>query len=164
MVIQTSIEVNRIQAINELHNQIGGYLRMSLDSAIHIGELLTDQKESMAHGEFTTWIDTNLPFTDRTARNYMRLYQGRDKLKTESVSVLTEGYKLLAEHAIDMADMDAFDRAYYYSELCLAEMSGVVNSPEVSISQLSEVQHAAFTLQNEWALLKIRAERKVGGG
>jgi len=84
------------QEIARLHTEVLSCVKVGLETAIRIGELLTQQKEKLGHGYFTRWINANLPFTDRTARNYMRLYEGRDRLKTETVSVLTEGYKLLA--------------------------------------------------------------------
>jgi len=84
------------QEIGRLHIEVLSCVKVGLETAIRIGELLTQQKEKLGHGYFTRWINANLPFTDRTARNYMRLYEGRDRLKTETVSVLTEGYKLLA--------------------------------------------------------------------
>jgi hypothetical protein len=90
------LEKTRTQRIVTLHNEIVGYLKTSLEKAIEIGGLLTEHKETLAHGEFTPWINTNLPFTDRTAQNYMRLYRERDRLKTESVSDLKSAYKLLA--------------------------------------------------------------------
>ena len=37
----------------------------------------------------------HLPFTDRTARNYMKLHEHRERLKTETVSDLNEAYDLL---------------------------------------------------------------------
>lgn len=89
-------EVSRAQEIITLHNEIGGYLKISLEKAIRIGELLVEQKDSLKHGGFTSWVKTNLPFTDRTARNYMGLYRERDRLKTETVSDLASGYRLLA--------------------------------------------------------------------
>ena len=91
MELQTTVE----QEIAELHNDIAGHLQQSLDKAIRIGELLAEQKQSLKHGEFTSWIAAHLPFTDRTARNYMRLHENREKLKTETVSDLTSAYKLL---------------------------------------------------------------------
>lgn len=89
------IEKSRIQEISNLHQEIIGHLKMSLEKAIRIGELLTEQKASMKHGEFTPWIKANLPFTDRTTQNYMRVYRERDRLKTETVSDLTQAYQLL---------------------------------------------------------------------
>lgn len=98
---KTKGEVVEVMVINEiacLHNEIIGYFKKSVEKAIRIGQLLTEQKECLKHGEFTKWIKNNLPFTDRTARNYMRLYNNRDKLKTETVSDLTTGYELLTEN------------------------------------------------------------------
>jgi hypothetical protein len=92
MQIQISVETE----ITELHNEIAGHLQQSLDKAIRIGELLAEQKRNLEHGEFTHWIAEHLPFTDRTARNYMKLHENREKLKTETVSDLTSAYKLLA--------------------------------------------------------------------
>ena len=90
-----NIQKSTIKEIISLHNEISGYLKMSLEKAIRIGELLVEQKESLKHGKFTPWIKDNLPFTDRTARNYMRLYKEKDRLKTERVSDLTTAYGLL---------------------------------------------------------------------
>ncbi len=97
-------EVSRVQEITQLHNEIGSHLRMSLEKAIRIGELLVGQKDSMKHGGFMSWIKGKLPFTDRTARNYMRLYRERDQLKTETVSDLgvTGGYRMLTAPLADL--------------------------------------------------------------
>lgn len=92
------IELNRVDEIKRLHSEILNSLRMSLEKAMKIGELLTEQKENLKHGEFAAWVNDNLPFTDRTARNYMRVYQERDRLKTETVSDLTDAYQRLIEH------------------------------------------------------------------
>ena len=81
--------------ISRLHGEIVGHLKQSLISAIQIGQLLTEQKQKLKHGEFGKWIKTNLPFTNRTARNYVRLYLERDRLKTETVSDLKSAYRLL---------------------------------------------------------------------
>jgi len=93
----SNIQKGKAQDITLLYNEIAGHLRQSLEKAIRIGELLVEQKKSLKHGEFTPWIEGNLPFTDRTARNYMRLFNERDSIKTETVSDLTSAYRLLAE-------------------------------------------------------------------
>jgi hypothetical protein len=90
------ITKSRVSEILALHNEIRDLLGLSVEKAIRIGQLLVEQKNSLPHGNFSRWIKTNLPFTDRTARNYMRLYHNRDLLKTENVSVLGMAYKLLA--------------------------------------------------------------------
>jgi hypothetical protein len=89
------IQKSSAAEIIRLHNEIINSLKMSLHNAIRIGELLSEQKASLKHGKFTPWIKGNLPFTDRTARNYMRVYRERDRLKTETVSDLKSAYRLL---------------------------------------------------------------------
>jgi hypothetical protein len=90
------LQINKAEEITNLHNEIIGLGKTVFDKAIRIGELLTEQKASLKHGEFGNWIDANLPFTDRTARNYMRLHENRKQLKTENVSELSEAYKILS--------------------------------------------------------------------
>jgi hypothetical protein len=94
------VEKFRIEEIKRLHHEIEGAFKTSLEKAIQTGELLTEQKRELEHGKFTQWIKDNLPFTDRTAQIYMRLYSERDWLKTETVSVLNlkSAYRLLIEH------------------------------------------------------------------
>ncbi len=90
-----AIDKSRAAEIRRLHGELAIAMRVTLDKAIEIGRLLTEQKEETGHGDFTAWIEANMPFTDRTARNYMRAYRNRDKLKTESVSDLSGAYRLL---------------------------------------------------------------------
>ena len=92
-----NIQTTRTHEIVTLHAEIAGHLRQSLEKAIRIGQLLLEQKDSLKHGKFTSWIRANLPFTDRTARNYMRLFREKDRLKTETVSDLKTAYALLTE-------------------------------------------------------------------
>ncbi len=83
------------EEINTLHNEIIGALRQSLPKAIRIGELLTQKKAKLKHGEWGQWIKEKLPFTHATVANYMRLHQNREKLKIKNVLNLSEAYKLL---------------------------------------------------------------------
>lgn len=109
------LQSNTVNEIVSLHKEIEVHFRQSLTKAIRIGELLTEQKQSIPHGQFTFWIADNLPFTDRTARNYMKVYRQRDVLKTENVSVLSEGYKLLTDPKTAKSLLDE-SRAYFFVE------------------------------------------------
>ena len=70
-------------------------LCISVDDAIRIGELLTEQKDEVGHGNWGAWLKTNVKFSTATARNYMRLYKYRDKVKTLMVSKLASTLKEL---------------------------------------------------------------------
>ena len=76
----SELVVQRADEINRLHGEIVGALRTSVEAAVRIGKLLSEQKAELAHGEWLPWIEANLPFTDRTAQKYMRVYEGRPAL------------------------------------------------------------------------------------
>lgn len=80
-----------------LHESIGINLKNAVRSAISLGELLSSKKGKIAHGQFTIWVESNLPFTLRTAQRYMKLYEFREKLNTTGLSLLEDAYKYIAE-------------------------------------------------------------------
>jgi len=86
---------SRTKKIIYLHEKIIGNIVSALINAIRIGQLLTSQKQQLKHGDFTPWVAQNLPFSQRTARNYMLVFRERHKLKTENVTDLSEAYKVL---------------------------------------------------------------------
>jgi hypothetical protein len=77
-----------------LHIGISKAMRRSVDDAVRIGQLLTEQKDKMEHGKFLPWLKL-LPFAERTARRYMQLFEYRDK--TATVADLNEAYALIED-------------------------------------------------------------------
>jgi len=59
--------------INRLHSEICQAARTTIDKAIRIGELLTEQKASLKHGEWLPWLRDKCEIRERTAHLYMRL-------------------------------------------------------------------------------------------
>jgi len=164
------LEQSKIREMVTLHQEIVGHLRQSLEKAIRLGELLTEQKASLKHGEFTGWIKDNLPFTDRTARNYMRLYRERYRLKTETVSDLKSAYLLVF-------DSEALKAAKYVSALkrlqkeiddlrALEQEMVISDDPLLSIEErLEPIAHIikqAEALQWKATELHLRVQREMG--
>jgi hypothetical protein len=89
--MKTELDTTTAQKINELHQGLTVLLHQGIEKAIEIGELLTLKKAELKHGEFGAWIKDNLVFTDRSARNYMRLYDNRDKVL--EAGNISEAYK-----------------------------------------------------------------------
>ena len=90
------ITKDRIQQITTLHTEVLEAVRHSLIKAIQIGDLLTQQKNELRHGEWTQWA-TDLPFDLRTAQRYMKAYANRDRIKNDNVSCLSAAYRLLEQ-------------------------------------------------------------------
>lgn len=83
--------------IRILHDGILAQFTNAIKNAIAIGEILTRKKSELKHGEFTPWIEANLPFTDRHARTYMRVFENRELLKRKSISDLKSAMALLSD-------------------------------------------------------------------
>ena len=91
----TIIPQSSAAEIRELHAEIIAAARTSLTKAICIRELLTQEKARLRHGEWLAWVRANLPFSDDTARNYMRVYAKRDQIPNSSEFGLADAYRLL---------------------------------------------------------------------
>lgn len=76
--------------IVKLHQGIMASARRSVQDAIRIGQILSDQKEVLEHGQFLPWVET-LPFSDKTSEKYMALFKYSNKI--EASSNLQEAYK-----------------------------------------------------------------------
>lgn len=68
----------------------------TLHLAIEVGEMLTEQKENFDHGEFTPWLQENLPFSIRTAQKYMSVYSNKDQFEKLGANGLSEAYLLIS--------------------------------------------------------------------
>jgi hypothetical protein len=81
--------------IIDLHNKINRTAKSLLSMVIRVGELLTLKKQRLPHGQFTRWIKKNLPFSPRTAQNYMTVFRNKREIKSAKISVLSDAYKLV---------------------------------------------------------------------
>jgi len=81
--------------IIELHLKCVLSVKNSLELAIKVGEHLLAQKEAMDHGTFTPWIEETLPFSVRTAQNYLKIASRKKELLLAKVENLTEAYLMI---------------------------------------------------------------------
>ena len=72
-----SIE-NKANRINELHKLAVITARKTIDHCIEAGELLSDVKESLKHGQFNNWCQDNLQLSRTTVFRYMKLFKNKD--------------------------------------------------------------------------------------
>ncbi len=100
------IEKTRVERVNELHiriqKRIHKVARASIKDAIEIGRLLKKQKENAQHGNWLPWVESNLSFSPRQARRYIRAFDNRDYLLKSDTGAdlsLKQAMKALAEPA-----------------------------------------------------------------
>jgi len=75
-----------VAQILKLHGEILDAARTSLPKAIKIGELLAGIKNKLEHGQWLPWIQKNLSFSERTAQNYLRFFEEKDRLKNAAIA------------------------------------------------------------------------------
>lgn len=93
--MKNSDEQRDIAEINKLHRELQELAVGALDRAIRIGELLSKAKSRLPHGQWLSWLAGNVAFSERTARNYMRVFENQEKLKSANVADLAEAYQML---------------------------------------------------------------------
>jgi hypothetical protein len=92
------VEANT-KRISQLHDEVIGYLTIGLEKAIQIGELLFEQKKRIRYRCFTRWATEYLPFTIRTAQNYMKLYHCKEELEKKKITTISDAYAALKGEA-----------------------------------------------------------------
>tara|TARA_B110001452_G_scaffold110557_1_gene91692 strand:- start:229 stop:816 length:588 start_codon:yes stop_codon:yes gene_type:complete len=73
---------NKANRINELHNLAEMTARKTIDHCIEAGQLLSDVKESLKHGQFNNWCEDNLQLSRSTVFRYMKLFINKDVIAT----------------------------------------------------------------------------------
>ena len=89
--MENEIEKSRIEKINKLISEIKISLKMNVEKAINVGELLTEQKGEMGHGKWLNWAKKNLDISLSTAENWMKMYRYKSQLKIVNVTNLRTG-------------------------------------------------------------------------
>jgi hypothetical protein len=80
--------------IVRLHGEIEHAGKMVLEKAIRVGELLYRVRSSRK-GNWLKWLADTVPFSQKTAWNYMAVYQRRVELKLVNVTNLSDAYARL---------------------------------------------------------------------
>jgi hypothetical protein len=86
------------------HGEVLAACRTTLDRARRVGDLLREAKRLIGHGNYTRWVGENVPFSHRTAQDYMRIstrwaeVQGLANTRATAFLGLQEGLRLLATH------------------------------------------------------------------
>lgn len=73
--------------INRAHDLACRAAQTTLDHAIAVGERLNEAKAILGHGKWLPWLAENCDFSERMARNYMRLAKHKDEVKSKSATV-----------------------------------------------------------------------------
>ena len=67
--------LDKAQDINRLHGEARHLARTAVEKALEAGHLLQEVKQSLPHGRFKAWVETNTEVSYRTASKYMKVAQ-----------------------------------------------------------------------------------------
>lgn len=96
--IITQQDRQMVARIKTLHTVFTNSYRQTVESSAEIGELLLNKKKDLKHGEWQSWLKASeIPFCDRTARNYITIYRNKQRLKLANVSNIHKALTVLRD-------------------------------------------------------------------
>lgn len=102
---KNEIKNDEISEINLLHQSIIQDLSNAIQSAILIGEKLSNQKKIIGHGNWIPWMKENLQFSDSTAKRYIRLFENKALVNRSTVTDLKSALQLISESKKEEKDV-----------------------------------------------------------
>ncbi len=97
--------------IARLHGEITSRAHDIITDSIQIGKLLTQAKDRLHHGEWLPWVRKSLPFSERTARVYMRIFRERDRIKSAAAADLRSALRLINSDRTVAHEAQSADKA-----------------------------------------------------
>jgi hypothetical protein len=151
--------------VNRLHGEICDTARTTVEKAIRIGQLLAEQKGHLKHGEWLPWLDANVTFTDRTARNYLRVFENREQLKLENVSDLAGAYAAMlpqkAAESLQAAPPDEADIIVPFDKAAWEKSAPVASSGDSESEHEGRKPRATY-VPGEGLTLRSRVDDLCG--
>lgn len=85
LAVNVHVESDLVKQIADLHEEANLLAERAVERAIRVGELLSSIRlrfpKRAAKGQgFEQWVEDNLPFGGRMARNYIRAFENKDQL------------------------------------------------------------------------------------
>jgi Protein of unknown function (DUF3102) len=146
----TTIQQNTVEEINRLHEELQSLATDARDRAIRIGELLCNVKAKLGHGKLLSWLHRNVSFSERTARNYMGMFQERARLKSANLADLRHASLMLDSPSAKSKQQSAENSAH---SRFLENLRNDLESPQSEyVEELKKVYRAR--LDDEGGLMK----------
>lgn len=89
---------SKVGEINNLHKEVFAGLKMTVEKATKIGELLVEIKKDIPHGAWMEFCKLNIEFSYFTVNNYINAYERKDDPKFLTVKNLSDIYYPQIEH------------------------------------------------------------------
>ena len=142
---------------------------MAISYIIELGKRLTEAKALLHHGEWGEWLENKVEFSQKTATDYMRIYEeygmeqetllpGGANLQTISNLSYT---KVLALLAVPREERAEFIEENDVENLSTRELSKVIRERDEALKKAEEAERLSELVENEKARAELNEKEAV---
>lgn len=142
------------RGIEAITQEILDAKRRGGEAILTIGRCLTEAKQALPHGEWLPWLNERVEFSERTARNFMRLSREWSNRQALADLGAAKALTLLALPAEERESFIAENHVVGGEEKTVIDMTS--RELEKAIRERKEAQEAAAKMAEDMKLLNAR--------
>ena len=160
IIAQTMAKPVEERTIETITGEILDAKRAGGEAILTIGRCLMEAKEMLPHGEWLPWLNEQVEFSERTARNFMRLAREWTNRQTLADLGASKALTLLAlspeEREQFMADNNVIDMSARQLEQAIRDRDEARRIAEEAKAEASTAEQARVKMAEDMALLNAR--------
>lgn len=160
IIAQTMAPPAEGRTIEVITGEILDAKRAGGEAILTIGRCLMEAKEMLPHGEWLPWLNEQVEFSERTARNFMRLAREWTNRQTLADLGASKALTLLAlppeEREQFMADNNVIDMSARQLEQAIRDRDEARRIAEEAKAEASTAEQARVKMAEDMALLNAR--------
>lgn len=160
IIAQTMAKPAEDRTIEVITNDILDAKRAGGEAILTIGRCLIEAKDMLPHGEWLPWLNERVEFSERTARNFMRLareWTNRQTLADLGASKALTLLALPAEERVQfMEDHNVIDMSARQLEQAIKERDEARKAAEAAKAEANTAEQARAKMAEDMALLNAR--------
>ena len=160
IIAQTMAPPAEGRTIEVITGEILDAKRAGGEAILTIGRCLIEAKDMLSHGEWLPWLNEQVEFSERTARNFMRLAREWTNRQTLADLGASKALTLLAlppeEREQFMADNNVIDMSARQLEQAIRDRDEARKAAEEAKAEASVARQARAKMAEDMALLNAR--------
>lgn len=160
IIAQTMARPDEGRTIEAITGEILDAKRTGGEAILTIGRCLIEAKDMLPHGEWLPWLNERVEFSERTARNFMRLAREWTNRQTLADLGASKALTLLALPAEEreqfMEDHNVIDMSARQLEQAIRERDEARKAAEEAKEEANTAEQARAKMAEDMALLNAR--------
>ena len=162
IIAQTMAKPAEGRTIETITDEILDAKRTGGEAILTIGRCLIEAKDMLSHGEWLPWLNERVEFSERTARNFMRLAREWTNRQTLADLGASKALTLLALPAEEreqfMEDHNVIDMSARQLEQAIKERDEARKAAEVARADASAAEQARAKMEADMAVVNASLE------